>query len=114
MRAFRISALGLCAIVAAVPSYRVAAAAEIDQAQFQAHLKALTARPHRLAGTPEGRSAGDYIEARLRKLPGTVFTQRFSFPQEIVETCELRVGSNTVPLLPLAANGMQPSITGSE
>ena len=114
MRVFRSLVLGLSIVAAAILPSRRIHAAEIDQAQFQAHLKALTARPHRLAGTPEGRGAGDYIEAKLRELPGTVFTQRFSFPQEIVETCELRVGSNTVPLLPLAANGMQPSVTGSE
>lgn len=88
-------------------------AAEIDPSRFAGHLRELSATPHRLAGTPEGARAGDYIETQLRSLPGQFFSQRFWFPQEIVETCELRTASATLPLLPLAANAMQPSVTSS-
>lgn len=66
-------------------------------------VRALTATPHRLAGTAEGERAGNHIEAQLRQLPGQVFVQHFTFPQQITTTA-------TPLLLPLAANGLQPSV----
>jgi hypothetical protein len=88
-------------------------AAEIDPSRFGTHIRELTATPHRLAGTAEAKRAGDYIESQLRTLPGQFSSQRFWFPQEIVETCELHTSSAAIPLLPLAANAMQPSVTSS-
>ena len=92
-----------------------AAPQELDAARFAAHLKALTADAHRLAGTPEEARAGDYIEGQLKALKGQVFTQRFTFPQQVVDQCELRLSSDAVvPLQPLAANGVQLCVTPAE
>ena len=85
----------------------------LDADRFQADLDALTGTPHRLAGTPEGRQAGAYLEAELRKLSGAVCVQRFSFPQERVEKCELRADGKVIPLQPLRANGLHLSVTPS-
>ena len=43
--------------------------------------------------------------------PAEVYVLQFDTPQQIVHVCELRLASGTVPLEPLAANGMQPSVT---
>jgi len=85
----------------------------LDATRFQAHCQVLTAMPHRLAGTPEGGQAATYIESQLRALPGQFFEQRFSFPQQIIETCELRLlpDGPAISLFPLHANGLQPSVT---
>ncbi len=99
-----------CLAAAVVP----AAGAELDSARFATHCRALTATPHRLAGTPEARRAGDYIEAELRRLDGQLLVQRFSFPQEIAETCELRLPTGVIELGPMRANGLQPSVTSRE
>jgi len=79
-------------------------------ANYDEDVQALTATPHRMAGTAEGERAGNDIETELRKLPGEVFVQRFSFPQQITTTCELRTATGIIPLQPLAANGLQPSV----
>jgi len=92
-----------------------AAPQELDAARFAAHLKALTADGHRLSGTPEGVRAGDYIEAQLSAMKGRALSQRFSFPQQIIERAELRLGAGVVvPLEPLAANGVQLCVTPPE
>lgn len=89
-----------------------AAPQELDAARFAAHVKALTADPHRLAGTAEDARAGEYIETQLKALKGQTFSQRFTFPQQIVDQCELRLPSGAViPLQPLAANGVQLCVT---
>jgi len=98
------------ACLAAAPTLP-AMSAELDAGRFAAHCRALTVAPHRLAGTPEGRRAGDYIEAQLRRLDGRLLVQRFSFPQQIVKTCKLRLSSGVIELEPMRANGLQPSVT---
>jgi hypothetical protein len=93
----------------------VAAPQELDAARYAAHLKALTADAHRLAGAPEAARAGDYIATQLQALKGQFFAQRFTFPQQIVDRCELRLASGAVvPLEPLAANGVQLCVTPAE
>ena len=89
-------------------------ATALDEDRFHAHLEALTRAPHRLAGTPEGHRAAAYIESQLKALEGQVLQQRFSFPQQMVDRCELRLGEAVIPLQPLMANGMQPSVTGAD
>jgi len=86
----------------------------LDAAQFRAHYQALTRDAHRLSGTPEAGRAAAYIEAELRKLPGRFLSQRFVLPQQIVTVCELRAAAGRVPLRPLFANGMQPSVLPKE
>jgi len=90
---------------------RVAAAETLDPERFRAHVAALTAAPHRLAGTTEAEQAAAHIEKELRALAGTVLAQSFAFPQEMVEICELRTEGGVIPLQPLRANGLQPSVT---
>lgn len=83
----------------------------LDATRFSQHVNALTSAKHRVAGTVEGTEAGDYILRQLRSMSDDVRVQSFSFPQEIVETCEIRSDGGVAPLLPFAANGMQPSVT---
>jgi hypothetical protein len=111
-------ALLALALVGLDASARAASALpkELDRERFWAHLRALTAEPHRMTGTPEGARAGDYIEGQLRRLAGAggVDVQRFTMPQEVVETCELSTDGSRTALLPLRANGMQPCVTPPE
>lgn len=88
--------------------------ARLDAARFGADLKALTATPHRLAGTPEGVRAGDYIASELKKLKGQVLSQHFWFPRQTLERCELRTAAGVIPLQPLLANGLQASVTSRD
>jgi len=88
-----------------------AAPARLDAERFRAHVRALTATPHRLSGTPEAARAAAYIERQLRGLKGEFHAQPFPIPTEVLDRCDIRLGGTTLPLLPLAANGMQPSVT---
>ena len=83
-----------------------------ERTSFDADVRALLAAPHRLAGSAEGRAAGDYILGQIGPLRGEVLVQRFHFPQEMVTRCELQAGGQTFALEPLEANGLQPSTTG--
>ncbi len=86
--------------------------ARADEARFKADLDALTAAPHRLAGTPEGRDAAAYIERRLRDAGVTeVYPLDMSVWQTRVERCELIIDGKTVSLSPVRPNITQPSVT---
>jgi len=82
----------------------LAAGAAADDAQFQRDLEALTAAPHRLAGTPEGRAAADYIAERLTDLGIEVFRMPLSVPQVKIDTCEIRIEGEAFSLLPIRPN----------
>ncbi|MCC7517736.1 MAG: FtsX-like permease family protein [Verrucomicrobiae bacterium] len=102
-----LSALALLAAFA-----MAARAAEgLDPSRFAGNVATLTRAPHRLAGTPEGRAAGDFIERELRKMKGEVFVQRFTFPQQQLRECFVEFDGKRLPLLPLSANGLQASVT---
>ena len=76
-----------------------------DEATFQADLGALTQNPHRLAGTPEGRAAGDYIIQRLGAAGvDELFTLEFPIWQTRVERAEMAIDGMTLPLMPLKPN----------
>jgi hypothetical protein len=103
----RLPILALLAALSAAPS----PADELDPSRYAAAVAALTRAPHRLAGTPEGAAAGDFLERELRALKGEVFVQRFTFPQQDLGECHLEFGGKKLPLLPLAPNGLQASVT---
>ncbi len=114
-RAPRAANLLLGLLLGAAAAHGTAGGAPVlDPERFRAHVAALTREDHRLAGTPEGGRAAAYIESQLRQMPGEVLTQSIRFPQEIVARCELRAGSGSLALQPLAANGLQPCITPPE
>ncbi len=86
--------------------------ASADEAQFKADLDALTAASHRLAGTPEGRAAGDHILERLNEI-GVDQTLELEFPmwQTAVERCELVIDGRSVKLHPLRPNLLANPVT---
>ncbi len=93
----------------------VAGAAVADEATFKADLDALTRLPHRLAGTPEGRAAADYIDARLRAIDGVeVYHVDMPVWQTHVDICELQVGDTTIALHPLRPNLIVPPVTADD
>jgi hypothetical protein len=86
-----------------------------DETQFKADLDALTASPHRLAGTEQGRAAGDYILQRLEAI-GVEQALSLEFPmwQTAVERCELVIDGQTVQLHPLRPNLLANPVTPSD
>lgn len=97
----------------AVAAIAARAPAASPSPQFAADLAALTAAPHRLTGTPEGRAAGDYIERRLREIGADwVVVQPFATVRAETRRCELRIGDGGVrPLLPMRPNGLMLPVT---
>jgi len=83
---------------------------------FMADSQALTARPHRLAGTAEGREAVDHIVQRLREIGvDERYEQPFSLAQTRTIRCTLAVdGSDPIALLPLRPNGVIPPVSPPE
>jgi hypothetical protein len=92
-------------------AWALAVAAGAVTPQFQSDCEALTKTPHRLAGTVEGRSAGDYILKRLHEI-GVEQVYEHEFPVAIPamkeDSCSLVVhepsGDHTLPLLPARPN----------
>lgn len=81
-------------------------------AGFQEDLEALTAAPHRLAGTAEGRAAADYMEEQLRQIAGgEVFVHEFPMWQTRTVRCELEIGGRTIPLSAIRPNLTVPPTT---
>lgn len=115
----RSTRLPLLVLVLLCCSAAHAAAADKSVADtFRDDLRQLTSAPHRLAGTPQGQQAADYIEKRLQSLGlNRIVRHRFSIPQTVVETCTIEVvtdasgGPQTHPLLPLRPNGIVPPAT---
>ena len=100
------------ATAAAPPAAAVTVA---DEAAFLTDLKALTAAPHRLAGSSEGQKAVEYIEGRLREIG---ITDRYTLDTPVwqlrILRCQLTVGQATVDLLPMRANLTVPPATPPE
>jgi len=93
-------------------------AAPRDDALAQAFLadcEALLRAPHRLAGTPEGRQAAEYIRRRLEEIGiEDIYTLDLPVWQTRAERCELRVGGKTVSLLPARPDLIVPPVTPEE
>jgi hypothetical protein len=93
------------------------AAADARGERFLDDCRALTAAPHRLTGTEEGRAAGDYIRGRLEEAGvDRVLVQPFAVPQWRVEQCSLTMDgeAGALSLHPLRANGIVPPVTPPE
>jgi hypothetical protein len=114
-------ALALLALAPAASAFaqqatadKPAAASNIEEA-FLADMKALTAAPHRLAGSPEGQKAAEYIEGRLAQMG---ITDRYTFDTPVwhlrILRCQLTVGQATVDLLPMRPNLTVPPATPPE
>ncbi|MCC7204347.1 MAG: hypothetical protein IT441_04660 [Phycisphaeraceae bacterium] len=82
---------------------------------FLGDIEALTAGPHRLAGTAEGEAAVNYVEGRLRAM-GIEQVLRMEMPawQTKVVRCEIRIGDKSYALLPMRPNLVVPPSTGPE
>ncbi len=65
----------------------------------------LTAKPHRLSGSQEGRAAADYVERRLR---ANGVTDVFSLDMPVwvanIRRCALELDGRVLPLLPMRPN----------
>ncbi|MFA7235999.1 MAG: hypothetical protein WC058_03960, partial [Phycisphaeraceae bacterium] len=86
-----------------------------DEASFKADLDALTRSSHRLAGSPEGRAAGDYIAGRLRAMGvKDVFEQSMDVWYTDVEQCTISVDGHQLDLLPMRANLVVPPCTPAQ
>ena len=86
----------------------------VTHADYQQDLTTLTQTPHRLAGTPEGRRAGDYLLQRLEGIGvDAVLPLEFPLWQTKVEQCEMSVeGGATIELQPCRPNLIVPPSTG--
>jgi len=84
--------------------------------QLLADAQALTAAPHRLAGTPELQAAADHVAARLRAIGvDEVIVQEFPMTQHTTLQCELVLdGGTTLPLIPARPNGIIAPVTPPE
>ncbi|MEM6391164.1 MAG: FtsX-like permease family protein [Planctomycetota bacterium] len=106
--------LGLAVVLGGV---RAVEAQPADDAVFMEDLRALTAGPHRLIGTAEGRAAGDYIKGRLEAALGSsgrVLVQDVPAWQVVVDEAELRVGGRVVAVQPMRPNLVVPVSTPAE
>ncbi|MEX0775520.1 MAG: FtsX-like permease family protein [Phycisphaeraceae bacterium] len=84
-------------------------------AQYLTDLKELTKASHRLAGSPEGRAAGDYILKRLADMGiKDVMTLDFPVWQTRVDKCQLTVQGRTIELLPVRPNVVVPPVTSPQ
>jgi hypothetical protein len=85
---------------------------------FENDVRALTARPHRLAGLPDGSlAAGQYVLKRLREIgfqDEDLFFQDVPVVQPVTTQCELVADGNTYPIAPMRPNILQASITPPE
>ena len=91
----------------------------IDAARVDAHVRALTTMGHRLAGSDEGRRAGDYIVSRLKELgfaDSEILIQ--PFPVTTIardrNECYLQIGDKKVLVEPLRPNMLALPVTGPE
>ena len=95
------------------------AVAAIDAQQIDKHVTALTATPHRLAGSPEGRQAGDYILGELKAMgfgDRDVMVQTFPVVQmaRAAEECYIEVDGKRVAVEPIRPNGLALPATSAE
>ncbi len=106
------------ALAQSAPSGEAASAAAKSSslgASFQADLAELTAAPHRLAGTPEGLKASQYVEKRLRQMGvDEVYIQNFPVPLCHFTQCSMSCDGKDVEVLPLRPNLFQGSVTPEE
>ncbi|MHC4248803.1 MAG: M28 family peptidase, partial [Planctomycetota bacterium] len=102
---------GLVALASGLSSSARAGAAS---ARFEADCRALTAGPHRLAGTPEAKAAADHVLRRLEDIGvDSVIEQPFQTVQTRAKRCRMVVPGRPQPLalLPLRPNGIIPPVT---
>lgn len=107
---------GLCALLVAfwIFAFSGSLRAETREERFAADLAALTRGPHRLAGTPEGRAAGEWIAQRLRALDVQVFELDLPIWQQRTEQCFIEVGGARTPAHALRPNVVvPPSVPGN-
>jgi len=83
--------------------------------EFFDDIQNLTASPHRLSGTKEGRAAADYVERRLKS---SGITEVFPLDMPVwvanVQRCTLELDGRVLPLLPMRPNVTVQPNTGSE
>jgi hypothetical protein len=112
--AWLLAACGAAVLLATRP-----AAATVDAQQIAKHMAALTATPHRLAGTPEGRQAGDYILAQLKAMgygDAEITVQPFPIVQlaRNAEECYAEVEGKRIAVEPIRPNGLALPVTSAE
>jgi hypothetical protein len=78
-------------------------------ANFRGDLAALTSQPHRLAGTEQGRRAGEYVLGRLNALGIQTFTQDFPVPLCRTTDCSITVDDATFTVAD-GFHAMQPNV----
>ncbi len=82
---------------------------------FAADVAALTAAPHRVAGSPEQARALACLAGRLRAVGvANVVEQPFAVPRLVVKQCELELAGRKLPLQPLRPDGSIPPATLAE
>lgn len=91
----------------------LAAPASAGTEAFRRDVAELTAAPHRLAGTPEGRAAADYLAGRLRAIGvDEVLVQEFPVAQLAVRRCAaVTADGRTLALVPMRPDGVIPPVT---
>ena len=100
-------------IAAALTAAAAGAPAAPPSPRFAGDVAALTAAPHRLTGTPEGRAAAEHIERRLREI-GAEWVVVQPFPTVRAETrrCEIRLADGAARALwPMRPNGLMLPVT---
>lgn len=109
----------LLTLLAAIAAATAVGRDALDAARLARTADELCATPHRLAGTPEGRAAGDLILARLREagIPDDwIAVQPFEVTQLRLNPgdCYFERNGQRVPLQPLRPNGMALPVTPPE
>ncbi len=114
------AALGMALAAAlTLPAAGAQAAAAYDQDLFERDVRALTSTPHRLAGSEEGRRAGDYILEQLESMgyaQPDIVVQPFPVVQMARDPndCYLEVDGRHVLLEPIRPNGLALPVTGAD
>ncbi len=111
--------LQMAAMVAAGVFGALTAAAETRQERLARTVEALCATPHRLAGSAEGRAAGDHIIRRLREAGFTdadLLIQPFEMVQLRLDPgdCYFERDGHRVAIEPLRPNGLALPVTPPE
>ncbi len=103
----------VCAVVVLCASVY---GATVDVTRLTETMSELLATPHRLAGSDEGRAAGDTILRRLREAGVTddqILVQPFAMPQlEMADgDCYFKQAGQRFPMQPLRPNGLALPVT---
>lgn len=79
-------------------------AGAFTSARMNADLRALLSQGPRVAGTPAGRAAGDYLAAELKKVGYTVEFQPFSYSRTRDQGSNLKVGDKEIQVNALSGS----------